>query len=469
MPQSSTSPRRAHLLRLPLSLRFLLFAVAILLLNGFLMSRQTDQVIEEAFLDQADQKIHLLLDQIRRNIEKQRIPLTDKSLADEVNYLNQHEHFGWQLHVSALYAFDANGKILAHSQNKQGTKDLEPGSPYYKVIDLREASLGEVHEREPTTGTVKGDYLLPMTLSNGDIAGIEAEVDITGLQQAVSAFDGPFEQSMWNTILLSSALMLILLGGLTHFWLTGPLQRIHRGIIKLSDGKLDTRIDTHSKDELGQLAGGINDLAQNVQDLLQEQERTYMAALNSLAQALQAKDPYTAVHSARVAKYAVKLGKALELDTEQLTLLKKGALMHDLGKIGIHDSILNKPSGLSDDEYQEMKRHPEMTATIMKPLKRFRAFAEIAAWHHERWDGTGYPDGLKGDEIPLLARIVAIADTWDAMTGDRVYRAGMPETKALSILEAEQDQGQFDPELIRAFIRMMKQRIDQKLTEEVEP
>ncbi|XKH00660.1 hypothetical protein LG325_11255 [Marinobacter nauticus] len=182
------------------------------------MSRQTDQVIEDAFLDQADQKIHLLLDQIRRNIENERIPLTSESLANEVDYLNQHENFGWQLHISALYAFDAGGRILAHSQNTQGAKKLEPGSPYYN-INLREASLGEVHEREASTGTVKGDYLLPMTLNNGDTAGIEAEVDITGLQQAVSAFDGPFEQSMWNTILLSSAVMLVLLGGLTHFWL----------------------------------------------------------------------------------------------------------------------------------------------------------------------------------------------------------------------------------------------------------
>ncbi|XKH00659.1 HD domain-containing protein [Marinobacter nauticus] len=104
-----------------------------------------------------------------------------------------------------------------------------------------------------------------------------------------------------------------------------------------------------------------------------------------------------------------------------------------------------------------------MTATIMKPLKRFRAFAEIAAWHHERWDGTGYPDGLKGNEIPLLARIVAIADTWDAMTGDRIYRPGMPKAKALSILESEQDQGQFDPELIRVFIRMMKPSLKEEV------
>jgi putative nucleotidyltransferase with HDIG domain len=164
----------------------------------------------------------------------------------------------------------------------------------------------------------------------------------------------------------------------------------------------------------------VNHLANSVQELLHEQERTYMATLSALAQALEAKDPYTAAHSGRVSRYSVKLGRRLGLDADQLSLLKKGALMHDLGKIGIHDSILNKPSALTDEEYQEMKKHPVMSAAIMRPLKRFSSFAEIAAWHHERWDGTGYPDGLQGEEIPLLARIVAIADAWDAMTGDRV-------------------------------------------------
>lgn len=443
--------------RLPLSARFLLFAISILLLNGFLLSSKTDKVIEQAFLAQADQKIHLLLDQIRRNVEQQRIALTDEALAAEVDYLNRHADFGWQLHIQDLYAFDANGQILAHSQSQRGQKTLQPGSAYSRVIHDRQPSLGESRERRADSDAIKADYLLPMTLPDGAIAGIEAEVDITGLKNAISSFDGPFEQSMWNTILLSSLLMLLMLGGLIHFRLTGPIQRLHRCVQALSSGDLDNRVTVTARDELGQLASGVNHLADSIQELLREQERTYMATLSALAQALEAKDPYTAAHSGRVSRYAVKLGQQLGLEADQLALLKKGALMHDLGKIGIHDTILNKPAALTDAEYQEMKKHPVMTAAIMKPLKRFSAFAEIAAWHHERWDGTGYPDGLKGDEIPLLARIVAIADTWDAMTGDRIYRPGMPITKALNILESEQDQGQFDPELIRVFIAMIRQ------------
>ncbi|CAM4121312.1 PDC sensor domain-containing protein [Vreelandella rituensis] len=190
---ASSPPQRGRFLRLPLSIRFLLFAIGILILNGFLLSRQTDQAIEQAFLGQADQKIHLLLDQIRRHMERGNLELTDHALASEVDYLNQHPEFGWQLHLTALYVFDANGRILAHSAQKDGTKRITPGSPYHRVIHLREASLGEIREYTPATDTVKGDYLLPMTLPDGRHAGIEVEVDITGLQDAISSFDGPFE------------------------------------------------------------------------------------------------------------------------------------------------------------------------------------------------------------------------------------------------------------------------------------
>lgn len=104
----------------------------------------------------------------------------------------------------------------------------------------------------------------------------------------------------------------------------------------------------------------------------------------------------------------------------------------------------------------------------MRPLKRFKVFAEIAAWHHERWDGNGYPDGLKGEEIPLLARIVGLADTWDAMTGDRVYRKGMPEQKAIDIIAAERDSGQWDPALVDVFVDMVCARLEDQKTVEAD-
>jgi HAMP domain-containing protein len=250
------------------------------------------------------------------------------------------------------------------------------------------------------------------------------------------------------------ALALWTAGGFTR-----PLRLLSETAGSIADGDFSSRAQISRRDELGSLADSVNQMAGSIEKLLEVQEQAYIQALKALTQALQKKDRYTAGHSGRVKHYSLKLGERLGLDAATLDILGRGALMHDVGKIGIPDAVLNKPAPLDDEEYEVMRQHPTFTAAIMRPLSRFRAFAEIAAWHHERWDGAGYPDGLTRDEIPLLARIVAVADAWDAMTGDRIYRKGMPVEKALGILEAEADDGQFDPVLIRLFIVMVNEEI----------
>jgi putative nucleotidyltransferase with HDIG domain len=182
-----------------------------------------------------------------------------------------------------------------------------------------------------------------------------------------------------------------------------------------------------------------------------------MGILFALAKALEARDDNTSSHSLNVTRYSMLLGEHLGLDEEELKVLSQGALMHDLGKIGIPDNILKKPGGLDESEFEIIKQHPMMTSEILDTLETSDHFAAIARSHHERWDGTGYPDGLNGEDIPLLARIVAIADAWDAMTSKRVYRDAMNENIALDIFEREQDSGQWDPYLVGKFIKLIRQ------------
>jgi len=182
-----------------------------------------------------------------------------------------------------------------------------------------------------------------------------------------------------------------------------------------------------------------------------------MGILFALAKALEARDDNTSSHSLNVTRYSMLLGEHLGLDEEELRVLSQGALMHDLGKIGIPDNILKKPGGLDESEFEIIKQHPMMTSEILDTLETSDHFAAIARSHHERWDGTGYPDGLNGEDIPLLARIVAIADAWDAMTSNRVYRDAMHENIALDIFEREQDSGQWDPYLVGRFIKLIRQ------------
>jgi len=182
-----------------------------------------------------------------------------------------------------------------------------------------------------------------------------------------------------------------------------------------------------------------------------------MGILFALAKALEARDDNTSSHSLNVTRYSMLLGQYLGLDEEELRILKQGALLHDLGKIGIPDDILKKPGGLDEAEFEIIKKHPMLTSEILDTLETSDHFSAIARSHHERWDGKGYPDGLNGESIPLLARIVAIADAWDAMTSDRVYRDAMSERIALAIIEKEKDSGQWDPYLIAKFINLIRE------------
>lgn len=268
-------------------------------------------------------------------------------------------------------------------------------------------------------------------------------------------------QSMFNTYVVGAALLaaaLVFIALFVAHRVTAPLIRMSATTRSLADGNLDTRTGLQRSDEIGHLSDGIDRMADVTERLQEEQEQAYRDMLMTLTRALEKKDSYTAAHSGRVTRNALLLGRRIGLDDKTLEILRFGALTHDLGKIGIADNVLNKPAGLGSEEFEIMQQHPAFSRTIMKPLVRFREYADIAGSHHERWDGKGYPQGLAGTDIPLLARIVAIADAWDAMTGDRVYHKGQSTEVAIDILDREKDDGQFDPELIREFIALVREQ-----------
>jgi len=159
-------------------------------------------------------------------------------------------------------------------------------------------------------------------------------------------------------------------------------------------------------------------------------EKAYLDTIRALAMAVEAKDSYSAGHLDRVAKYCIDIGKKLELMEEDIKNLHDGAYLHDLGKIGIPDSVLLKKGKLTEEEYDEMKKHSLIGETIMKPVKSLSKLCSIVRSHQERWDGSGYPDGLKGEEIPFHARILAVADIYDALTTDRPYKKAMTKEDA---------------------------------------
>jgi response regulator RpfG family c-di-GMP phosphodiesterase len=179
--------------------------------------------------------------------------------------------------------------------------------------------------------------------------------------------------------------------------------------------------------------------------------RTYLSAITSLARTMEERDPYTAGHSRRVRDYALALARAIGLERKQCRLLNLAAQLHDIGKIAVPDAILHKPSQLTAEEFEIVKQHPETAEHILAPVVRNRTVLAAIRGHHERLDGGGYPDGLRGNQIPLLARLIAIPDCFDALTTSRAYRAALSRTEALAVLSAGAG-AHFDPDLFRAFL-----------------
>ena len=191
-----------------------------------------------------------------------------------------------------------------------------------------------------------------------------------------------------------------------------------------------------------------------------ELEKAYLESIETLRYTVEAKDTYTRGHSDRVSEYSYLIGKYLHLSEEDLKKLKLGGLFHDIGKIGVPDSILLKTAKLTDDEYSEIKNHPAIGAHILSNATMFKDIIPIVKHHHERFDGNGYPGKLAGEDIPYLARITAVADTFDAMTSKRAYRDPLPLDVVKS--EFEKNKGtQFDPQIADVFLEILNNHYDE--------
>src|SRR5213594_1851184 len=200
-----------------------------------------------------------------------------------------------------------------------------------------------------------------------------------------------------------------------------------------------------------QLTAALGNLEQARNDL----EHSYIQTVESLAVALEAKDRYTSGHSQRVAKFARLIGRSMGLQNQDVEIIGQVALLHDIGKIGMLDKILNKPSNLTPEEREAIKAHPVVGAQILAPVATFERHVAGIKHHHEMYDGTGYPDRLKGTEIPLSARIVCLADAFDAMTSTRPYRVGLPLEFAIQEMQKMSGR-QFCPDCVEAFVRVLQ-------------
>ena len=238
-----------------------------------------------------------------------------------------------------------------------------------------------------------------------------------------------------------------------------PISELIKVTEKISKRNFSVRANVVGSNEITVLAKRINFTVEEIEkyikrleSLIKYNKRLFISTISALAAAIDAKDEYTRGHSERVTRYSVIIGKYLGLNAIELERLKVAGLLHDIGKIGIDDRILRKPGILTAEEFEEMKKHPVIGFNILEPIKELREINKGVKYHHEKWDGSGYPEGLKGEDIPLIARIIAVADTFDAMTTKRPYQEPMePEF----VRDRIRDFGgiRYDRKVVAAFIK----------------
>ncbi len=248
---------------------------------------------------------------------------------------------------------------------------------------------------------------------------------------------GEMRAQTW-LISMAFALFALVIGFIGARFMTAPLLRLVTAAKKIGAGEFSTRVDTRNITEIGTLGETFNVMTDKIEEQItnlakaaQENRELFVGTVKALAAAIDGKDKYTRGHSERVARISVAIGKRLGMSEEELDTLRMSALLHDVGKIGIDDSILKKPAALTDEEYEIMKTHPQRGYKIMSQIPGMEAYLPGMYMHHEMVNGKGYPQGLTGDQIPLQAKIVSVADTFDAMTIDRPYSKGMELPSAL--------------------------------------
>lgn len=250
-----------------------------------------------------------------------------------------------------------------------------------------------------------------------------------------------------------------------HNHLAKPLN-LDELVIEVQRAIEKRRLVVENREYQRNLESMVEERTKQLHEANEELRRLLVSSIKSLAHALEAKDPYTRGHSDRVAETAVMIAEHLALSNEELESVRLAGVLHDIGKIGIRENVLNKPGKLSSEEWILIKEHPVVAERILGPIHELKDIIGIVRHHHERYDGSGYPDGLRGADIPLGARILGVADAFDALTSRRSYREALSSQKAISVLE-EESGTQFDPVIVRAFLSALAVR--DGTTRRVEP
>jgi HD-GYP domain-containing protein (c-di-GMP phosphodiesterase class II) len=349
---------------------------------------------------------------------QQPVPLTERELLDRG--------------MPVIFVVNDDGRAVAHPDARvalaeRSMMDLKVVQDWTVTGRRVKSALAPFNaEREGVEVRMLGAYATAR-LDERTPLGVIAIQDEHAALQSVTDMR---RQTLYISLL--AAFFALLIGFLFAKQLTHPVRELAAGAHRIAGGDFSQRITVRSKTELGDLGESFNQMTdqlehyiEDLQHSAEENRQLFIGTVKALAAAIDGKDPYTRGHSERVARFSLAIGESLGLPDDEMEKLRISALLHDVGKIAIEDNILKKPAALTPEEFEVMKQHPQKGFKIMSQIPAMKDFLPGMYMHHEMMDGKGYPQGLKGDEIPMQARIVSVADTFDAMTTDRPYQKGM--------------------------------------------
>ncbi len=336
-----------------------------------------------------------------------------------------------------VYVVDGRGRVVAHSNPERAQEDLDVSQ--VEIVKQFLASQGRTGATVPfSVTTAKGPVKMLGTYTSIPDTGWGVIVQVEEARAFYTAFQMR-DQSFWLVGLV--AFLAVVLGTLFAREISRPIDELARGARRLAAGDYATRVSVKAANEVGVLADAFNQMGEEIQKAVEQirqaaarNKELFMGSIRMLANAIDEKDPYTRGHSERVAFYSMLIARYLGMSPEDVERVHLSGIIHDVGKIGIEDKILRKPAALTDEEYEIMKQHPRKGEHILEAVPLLKQMAGAGLMHHENVDGSGYPDGLKGEQIPLLGRIVSVADAFDAMTTDRPYSKAMTFEAALARL-----------------------------------
>lgn len=365
----------------------------------------------------------------------------------------------WTAGLPIIFVVNQNGSPIFHPD--QGLVDSQKSLSNLKIVDEWQQSNRQIQSGLVPFTAEFGGNLYDMIGAYSTVRfGSHTTFGVITMQDERKALASVGEMR-WQTWMISLvfAFFALLVGSIAARTLTSPLLKLSAAAEKIASGDLSTRVGTRNITEIGTLGRSFNTMSDKVEEQIArlakaatENRELFVGTVKALAAAIDGKDKYTRGHSERVSRISVAIGRQLGLEAEELETLRISALLHDVGKIAIDDSILKKPAALTDEEFDIMKTHPQKGYKIMSQIPAMKEFLPGMYMHHEMVNGKGYPQGLTDKQIPLQAKIVSVADTFDAMTIDRPYQKGMILPKALERIK-ELVGTRYDPKVVDALVR----------------